>query len=71
MRHSDRDRAGIAAGFDADPRELTNLAERPEHAKVVEELSQQLRAAAKTTFPPSGQTPELKPELWAPNLTDP
>lgn len=56
---------------DADPRELTNLANKPEHAKTVEELSQQLRAAVKTTFPPSGETPELKPGLWAPILTEP
>lgn len=56
---------------DADPRELTNLANKPEHAKTVEELSQQVRAATKTTFPPSGETPELKPDLWAPNLTEP
>ncbi len=56
---------------DADPRELTNLADRPEFAKTVEELSQHVRAAAKTTFPPSGQTPPLKPGLWAPNLTTP
>ena len=56
---------------DADPRELTNLANDPHHAKTIEELSQQLRAAAKSTFPPNGQTPELQPGLWAPNLTEP
>lgn len=56
---------------DADPRELTNLADKPDHAKTIEELSQQVRVAAKATFPPSGETPELKPGLWAPNLTDP
>ena len=56
---------------DADPRELMNLANKPEHAKTVEELSQQLRAAAKSTFPPSGETPELKPGLWAPILVEP
>ncbi len=56
---------------DADPRELTNLADKPEHAKTVDELARQVRAAVKTTFPPSGQTPELKPALWAPNLTEP
>jgi iduronate 2-sulfatase len=56
---------------DADPHELTNLADRAEHRKTVDELSQQVRAAAKTTFPPSGETPELKPGLWAPNLTEP
>ncbi len=56
---------------DSDPRELTNLANQPEHAKRVEELSQQVRAAAKTTFPPAGKTPELQMDLWAPNLTEP
>jgi iduronate 2-sulfatase len=56
---------------DADPHELTNLADKTEHGKTIVELSQQLRAAVKTTFPPSGETPELKPGLWAPNLTQP
>jgi arylsulfatase A-like enzyme len=56
---------------DADPNEITNLADRPDHAKTVEELSQQLREAVKTTFPPSGKTPELRPGLWAPDLTNP
>lgn len=56
---------------DADPRELSNLANIPAEAKTVEELSAHLRAALPTTFPPSGKTPELQPGLWAPNLTDP
>jgi iduronate 2-sulfatase len=56
---------------DTDARELNTLAERPEHATTVSELSRQLAAAVKTTFPPSGQTPELQPGLWAPNLTEP
>lgn len=57
---------------DADPREMTNLAEKPEHAATVESLSQQLHAAVKTTFPPSGRTPEIRPgPLWSPNLTNP
>jgi arylsulfatase A-like enzyme len=56
---------------DADPRELTNLASAPAHAKTVAELSQQLRAAVKTTFPASGQAPPVQPGLWAPNLTEP
>jgi iduronate 2-sulfatase len=56
---------------DADPRELTNLANSPAHASTVEELSQQVRAAVKTTFPPSGKTPEIQTGLWAPNLTRP
>jgi arylsulfatase A-like enzyme len=55
---------------DADPKELINLAEKPEHAATVAELSPQLRAAVKTTFPPDGKTPELKTEggLWAPKF---
>lgn len=56
---------------DADPKELKNLAEDPAHAKTMEELSKQLRTAVKGTFPPSGQTPELKLTPWAPNLTEP
>jgi iduronate 2-sulfatase len=55
---------------DADPKELTNLADKPEHAATVAKLSQQLRAAVKTTFPPDGKTPEIKKEggLWAPQF---
>jgi iduronate 2-sulfatase len=56
---------------DADPGELRNLADDPAHAKTVDDLSRQLRAAVKTTFPPDGQTPELRPGVWAPNLTEP
>ncbi len=58
---------------DADPKELTNLAEKPAFAKMIEELSAQLRAAAKTTFPSNGKTPEIIKEggLWAPVLKDP
>jgi iduronate 2-sulfatase len=55
----------------SDARELTNLADKAEHVRTVNELSQQLAAAIKSTFPPSGQTPELQPGLWAPNLTEP
>jgi iduronate 2-sulfatase len=54
-----------------DPKELTNLANKPEHAKTIDELSKKLAAAVKTTFPASGETPELKQGLWAPNLTEP
>ncbi len=56
---------------DADPRELTNLADDPAHAETVAQLSRQLREATKLTFPASGQTPEIQQGLWAPNLTDP
>lgn len=56
---------------DADPRELTNLADSADHAKTVEDLSKQLRDAAQATYPASGERPALKPGLWAPNLTAP
>jgi iduronate 2-sulfatase len=56
---------------EADPKEITNLAEDPTKAEVVAELSAKLREAVKTTFPADGKTPELRPDLWAPNLTDP
>jgi len=55
---------------DADSKELTNLADKPEHAATVAELSQQLHSAVKTTFPPDGRTPEIRKEggLWAPQF---
>lgn len=57
---------------DNDPQELTNLANQPEHEATVTELSQQLRAAAKASFPPNGKTPALSEgTLWSPNLTEP
>jgi len=56
---------------DADPKELNNLASVPAHAKTVEELSAQLRTAARGTFPPSGTTPEVAPGTWAPQFVDP
>ncbi|MBK8091971.1 MAG: sulfatase [Verrucomicrobiaceae bacterium] len=56
-----------------DPKELTNLAEQPEHAQTVARLSTQLRAAIATTLPPDGKTPQIAPgdTLWAPLLVDP
>lgn len=56
---------------DADPQEITNLAEKPEHAATVAELSQKLRAAVTSTFREDGKIPELRQETWAPNLTNP
>ena len=56
---------------DADPKEITNLAERAEHAKTIAELSQQLRAAVKTTYLAAGETPPLKEGLWSPVLLAP
>ena len=56
---------------DADPKELLNLAAKPEHAETVKELSAALREAAKSTFPKDGITPELRPATWAPNLLNP
>ncbi len=56
---------------DTDPKEITNLAKDPKHAETVAQLSKQLRAAAKGTFPASGQSPELKEGLWAPMVVAP
>ncbi len=56
---------------DADPKELTNLASKAEHAKTIAELSAQIKLAVKSSFPADGVTPQLKTEMWAPNLTDP
>ncbi|UCF14746.1 MAG: sulfatase [Phycisphaerales bacterium] len=56
---------------DADPRELNNLAGDTAHAGMIARLSKQLRKAIRQTFPASGETPELRPALWAPNLTNP
>ena len=56
---------------DTDPKELKNLAEDPALATTVAELSTQLRDAVKTTLPPSGEIPPVRPATWAPDLTDP
>jgi len=53
---------------EADPRELTNLAEAAAHAADVAELSERLREAVAGTFPPSGQTPAVGRDTWAPML---
>jgi iduronate 2-sulfatase len=55
---------------DADPQELTNLVNEASHAKDVEELAQQLKAAIRTTFPPSGKSPEVKPGMWSPTYVE-
>ncbi len=53
---------------EADPKELSNLAEKPEHAATVEALSAQLRMAVKTTFPADGKSPSIPPggTMWEP-----
>ena len=56
---------------DVDPLELTNLAEDPANAPIVARLSRQLREAVQGTLPLSGTVPELRPDTWAPNLTEP
>lgn len=56
-----------------DPQELKNLAADPTYAATIAELSEKIRTAVKSTFPPDGITPAIKKEgpLWAPNLTEP
>ncbi len=56
---------------DADPKELTNLADDPAHAAQVGELSGLLHEAVKSTFPADGKTPGPRADPWAPNLTKP
>ena len=58
---------------ETDPKELTNLADKPEHAEAQAKLAEQLHAAVKTTFPANGETPKI-PEgnvMYAPELVDP
>ncbi|MBA4146748.1 MAG: sulfatase [Verrucomicrobia bacterium] len=55
---------------DADPKELTNLANKAAHTSTMDELSRQLRVAVKNSFPSSGKTPELKEGLWAPVIVE-
>ncbi len=53
----------------SDPGELVNLAENPEYAGTVTELSRLLGEAAESSFPPDGKTPEVSDSaLWAPLL---
>ena len=55
----------------ADPSELTNLADVPAHADVVADLSRRLAEAVSQTLPPSGTVPDVKPMAWNPSLTNP
>ncbi len=57
---------------ETDPKELTNLADKPAQAAAQKELSEQLQAAVKTTFPADGVTPTI-PEgnvMFQPLLID-
>jgi iduronate 2-sulfatase len=56
---------------DNDPRELKNLARKSDYAETVARMSKQLHKAVRQTFPPSGKTPEIRPAMWPPNLTNP
>lgn len=68
---ADGDKGAELYDHDNDPRELRNLAEHKEYQATRTELAEQLHAAIKTTYPPSGTTPEVQPGLWAPLLTKP
>jgi iduronate 2-sulfatase len=56
---------------DADPGEQNNLAADPAYSELIQQLSMQLRSAVASSFPSSGEMPSIRPEPWAPNLTDP
>lgn len=53
---------------DADPKELRNLADKPEHAETVALLSKQLGEAVHASFPQNGVTPANRKDgtLWEP-----
>ena len=53
---------------DQDPKELTNLAALRAHAGTVQQLSQQLAAAVKSSYPASGKSPERRDIMWSPVL---
>ena len=55
---------------DADPGELTNLAEVAAQAATIAELSATLRQAVAATFPADGQRPEVQPGGWDISLPD-
>lgn len=54
----------------ADPGEITNLADRGEMKEVVAELRSQLRAAVKATYPANGQRPAVEAMNYSPNMTE-
>ena len=56
---------------DQDSLEQTNLIESGDHAETIESLESLMKEAMATTFPASGKIPELKTQVWAPNLTHP
>ena len=56
---------------DADPREITNLADDSAHAKTVEELSAQLRAAAQVDLPAFRQNPQVVAGRLGPEPDEP
>ena len=55
---------------DSDPKEINNLAEKPEHQETVATLSDQLRSAVVSSFPKTGKMPEVKEGLWAPQYIE-
>ena len=56
-----------------DPKELANLADKPEQAAAQKELAEQLHAAVKASFPPSGETPKIPAGnvMYMPLLVEP
>ncbi|QDV29530.1 Choline-sulfatase [Planctopirus ephydatiae] len=51
-----------------DPKELNNLAEKPEYAAKITELSALLKEAVGKSLPPGGVTPEVSDKDWPPVL---
>ena len=56
---------------DTDPLEQTNLADDPDQADLIAELSATLKEAITQTLPESGEVPKVTQSTWHPNLTNP
>ncbi len=58
---------------ETDPKELTNLADKPAQAETQAKLAEQLHGIVKTTFPADGKTPEIAKgnAMYSPELVEP
>lgn len=57
--------------YETDPLERVNLVDKAEHADTVAALRKQLDDVIASSRPPSGNIPQVGPNDWAPNLTNP
>ena len=57
--------------YESDPLEQVNLADVSSHSNTVVEMRKQLDTAIESSRPTSGEIPQVGPNDWAPNLTNP